>query len=1357
MFELLFGEGNEAKASCTAHRPEDVSLVSLLSAAAAAASLKTSAADQSVLDNRIDTSGLLSGSLHGGSFVGVRDLKQAKQQQQQQFLVAKEMNGSQHGLQSSTSTRSGYGQTQKAHPRFSDSAASAPALRRPSSAKPRSGSGTAVPKRSALPEPEDFLARLERKRQEEVANARAAEKAKRAAAEVAAQRMRERQEMAEKKLREQAQQRKQEEKEQALRKAEEEAQRAAHKEALRAKARALASKREAAEEQARARREKLLKERADAEAAEHAERRRQLNIEKAAVEEARKEAAAKLEAQKAARLAQQQAEAEEAARNAAEARLQAARKVEIAQAALKDRAEREAEMARARAKELAEERSRKEAEARELALDQIRQAQERQKAVAAERKELEQQEAAMQQRLVVAREEVAKASLKAEEAKRLERTEAALLHNAGGKPEQIAASTAAELENGAIGVALAALAAYRQQDDQSVDETRRQSAVERLAAARKRAEARKRAASEAASQAAATASRVDLTPKAIMQHQTEATASVPAQNTKEEKLRRLNEARKRAEERRSAERAAAEAAAVHPAAVAGDDACKGEESGHPPPSIVQSGHPALAHDRAAAARKRAEEQRTSERAAAEAAEMARQRSLEDAAKRRELEAKRKIGEVAKRHAEAARRREMVVAEARAAEARAAEARAAEARAAEARAAEARAAEAKAAEAKAAEARAAQAKAAEAKAAEAKAAEAKAAQAKAAEAKAKDAKAKDAKTKDAEVRFSRAASSEEGCATKRTTSMTFAGSGDAAHLSTCDAADGDGTPTSRSRMPLAANASNHNPRAAVQPQKDEAQANALARAKQEADAFLAAKQRLAQEARERRVQQEAEKRRHEKEELQRRRATEEAMSADITKCKAVSTTVTSASALSGATVPAPAVDQHVWKQSHAETAATLASPPQPPPPAEAATLKPVALAQADLQRKSPTPSPVHPSTALTARRPTTAPSARAVQNPEVLPTAAPSVVEAASVARRLAAAKANPQLAKTLDPNSPLADNYSLLGVLGKGSYGEVRLSIHKLTKQRVAVKTLSRAKLSDEKLRKRAAVETKLHQKLRHPNIARLYEVISSPSSICLCMQYASGGTLRDLLDQHGALSEPRARRYLQQMCGALHYCHKKAHVVHRDLKLDNMLLTGSDEILLADFGFAEYVGPSNKRLRLLCGSPHYSAPEIFAQQEYSGTAADMWSLGVLMYTMLAGHFPFQAESMEALGKKVMKGRPDKPLRASPQAVDLVQQMLVVRASQRATIDGVCDATWLAPSAGESQIHREGFDGPCWDDGIAARLEAMGCPAALAHHHVMQSTSGTANHVTAAYEMLLQAEPQSEQEQHKHQAIRTAA
>merc|ERR1712100_320843 len=136
---------------------------------------------------------------------------------------------------------------------------------------------------------------------------------------------------------------------------------------------------------------------------------------------------------------------------------------------------------------------------------------------------------------------------------------------------------------------------------------------------------------------------------------------------------------------------------------------------------------------------------------------------------------------------------------------------------------------------------------------------------------------------------------------------------------------------------------------------------------------------------------------------------------------------------------------------------------------------------------------------------------------------------------------------------------------------------------------------------------------------------------------------------------------------------------------MGNLLLTGTgDNLLLADFGFAEYVGPTNKRLRLLCGSPHYSAPEIFAQQEYSGTAADMWSLGVLMYTMLAGHFPFQAESMDALGKKVMKGRPDAVLKASADAVGLITSLLVVRASQRASIDTVCRAPWLAPTDSEA-------------------------------------------------------------------------
>jgi len=199
-------------------------------------------------------------------------------------------------------------------------------------------------------------------------------------------------------------------------------------------------------------------------------------------------------------------------------------------------------------------------------------------------------------------------------------------------------------------------------------------------------------------------------------------------------------------------------------------------------------------------------------------------------------------------------------------------------------------------------------------------------------------------------------------------------------------------------------------------------------------------------------------------------------------------------------------------------------------------------------------------------------------------------------------------------------------------------------------------------------------------------------------------------------------------------------HVVHRDLKLDNLLLDGSDNLLLADFGFAEYVGPTNKKLKLLCGSPHYSAPEIFAQQDYYGTQADMWSTGVLLYTILAGHFPFQASSMEALGKKVLKGKPDKPLVASASALDLVQGLLTIKPSLRTTTEQLCTHAWMSAEGALPPVVAGGEKETRWDEAVAAQLEQMGCPVELTKHHISHDSR---NHVTAAYEILLLEPPSS--------------
>lgn len=385
------------------------------------------------------------------------------------------------------------------------------------------------------------------------------------------------------------------------------------------------------------------------------------------------------------------------------------------------------------------------------------------------------------------------------------------------------------------------------------------------------------------------------------------------------------------------------------------------------------------------------------------------------------------------------------------------------------------------------------------------------------------------------------------------------------------------------------------------------------------------------------------------------------------------------------------------------------------------------------------SPLKPTTPAKQGRPQAPSSASPAASREEAPASTGDEGEAAASGPPRRFAAANPQLARALDPKSGLADNYSLLGVLGKGSYGEVKLAIHKLTKRRVAVKTIARAKLTDAKLRRRAEAEVEIHSRLRHRHIARLFEVIYSTRDICLCMQFAPGGTLRELLDASGPLSEERARRYSRQLLGALCYCHGAQLVVHRDLKLDNLLLDADDNLLLADFGFAASIA-STRRLKLLCGSPHYSAPEIFAQREYVGTQADLWSTGVLIYTFLAGHFPFQADSMDALGRKVLRGKWDKPLPASDAARDLVRRMLAVPAVERATLEEVCSHAWVldgARSAAEV-IPSEGEEERACDEAAVAELDAIGCNAALVRHHVEH---GTRNHVTAAHEVICFAPP----------------
>ncbi|KAK9099939.1 hypothetical protein Scep_023369 [Stephania cephalantha] len=155
---------------------------------------------------------------------------------------------------------------------------------------------------------------------------------------------------------------------------------------------------------------------------------------------------------------------------------------------------------------------------------------------------------------------------------------------------------------------------------------------------------------------------------------------------------------------------------------------------------------------------------------------------------------------------------------------------------------------------------------------------------------------------------------------------------------------------------------------------------------------------------------------------------------------------------------------------------------------------------------------------------------------------------------------------------------------------------------------------------------------LQHPNIVKIYEVIGTKTKIYIVMEYVSGGQLSDKLAYTKRLGEEEARKYFHQLIDAIDYCHGKG-VYHRDLKPENLLLDSRENLKVTDFGLSTLRKPGDL-LSTACGSPSYVAPEVLSQKRYDGAAADIWSCGVILFELLAGHLPFDDPNLLNLYKK---------------------------------------------------------------------------------------------------------------------------
>lgn len=276
-------------------------------------------------------------------------------------------------------------------------------------------------------------------------------------------------------------------------------------------------------------------------------------------------------------------------------------------------------------------------------------------------------------------------------------------------------------------------------------------------------------------------------------------------------------------------------------------------------------------------------------------------------------------------------------------------------------------------------------------------------------------------------------------------------------------------------------------------------------------------------------------------------------------------------------------------------------------------------------------------------------------------------------------------------SSLIIENYCIGAQLGAGSYGVVRLAIHKLTGQKRAIKSIKKQKIPENlQSPSRFFSEIEILMNSDHPNIVRLHEFYEDSKYWHLVTEYLPGGELFDYLMKHKALSESTACKFLKQLLGAVNYCHC-LNIVHRDLKPENLLLAsmnkeygqeacnakGEDRLIkIIDFGTSTIMhGALHKK----CGTSYYIAPEVL-RQSYN-EKCDIWSVGVILFLLLSGKLPFPGKKDFEILQKVEKGiynmNASEWKYISPEAKDLIKKMLCYNPNLRISAKEALQHPWF--------------------------------------------------------------------------------
>ena len=255
-------------------------------------------------------------------------------------------------------------------------------------------------------------------------------------------------------------------------------------------------------------------------------------------------------------------------------------------------------------------------------------------------------------------------------------------------------------------------------------------------------------------------------------------------------------------------------------------------------------------------------------------------------------------------------------------------------------------------------------------------------------------------------------------------------------------------------------------------------------------------------------------------------------------------------------------------------------------------------------------------------------------------------------------------------------NYILSEQIGIGTFSKVVIAIHILTGEKVAVKILDKSKIKDNIDIERISREIEILKSISHPNISQLYESNSTIHNFYLIMEYIDGGDLCDYINQNICLNEHLACHFFRQLISVIEYLNEMG-ITHRDIKPENILLDSSKKnIKVIDFGLSNYCA-DQELLESACGSPCFASPEMLSGNPYNGITTDIWSSGIVLYSMLIGTLPFDDQELTSLYEQIKIGTFYIPSTLSLEAIDFLKKILRVEPEKRLNIQQIKEHPWF--------------------------------------------------------------------------------